>query len=99
MKAPPPRVATATFLVGLESSSEQGLFGRPISVRIASGAGLASALRLLAVRVGAGLGLAVHVGERRGGRGRVLLVLVLFRLLLFLVASHLTLRHGGLLMS
>ena len=53
-------------------------------------------LGLLAVRVGAGLGLAVHAGERRGGFGALLLVLILLRLLLFLVASHLTFRHGGL---
>src|ERR1700733_8344973 len=44
------------------------------------------------------MGLAVHSRERRGSRGPAfLLVLVLLRFLLFLVASHLTLRHGGLL--
>jgi hypothetical protein len=41
----------------------------------------------------------VHAGERRGGFAALGLVLVLLRLLLFLVAAHLTLRHGDLLIS
>src|ERR1700682_4067241 len=48
----------------------------------------------LAVRLWGGL--AVHAGERRGGGGALVLVLVLLRFLLFLVASHLAFRHGVL---
>ena len=53
-------------------------------------------LVLLAVRVRTGLGLALHARERRGDDAAFLLVLVLLRLLLFPVASHLAFRHGVL---
>ena len=56
-----------------------------------------SSCPLVLLAPGAGLGLAVHVGERRDRRGAAfLLVLVLLRLLLFFVASHLTFGHGVL---
>src|ERR1700691_5805563 len=73
--------------------------GMTISPAAASGVGSFRAdLGLLGVRIGGGIGLAVHARERRGSRRPAfLLVLVLLRFLLFLVASHLTLRHGGLL--
>src|ERR1700733_9277454 len=53
------------------------------------------ALVLLAVLVWVGL-LAMHPGERRWSVGAFLLVLVLLRLLLFLVAAHLSFGHGVL---
>ena len=64
----------------------------------ASNGPLSLVLFAILVVVCAGLGLAVHPGERRGGfgAGALLLVLVLFGLFLFPVASHLTFRHGDL---
>src|SRR5262249_15110203 len=58
---------------------------------------VACRLGLLAKRVMSGLALLPRC-ERRGGEAAALLLLVVLglRLLLFLVASHLTLRHGVL---
>ena len=38
----------------------------------------------------------MHAGERGGGGGCIFLVFVLLRFFLFLIASHLTFRHGDL---
>src|SRR5947209_8297861 len=54
-------------------------------------------LDFLAKGVVAGLALLPRCERRRGGAALLLILVVLgFRLLLFLVASHLTLRHGVL---